>query len=64
MATGDTVYQTNEMYIATDDAGVNKGTARLQHSNGDAVTVENAVSGVQETVFDTSKTYDVIIKEH
>lgn len=64
MASGDVTYQVDEMCIATDYVGPGRGTTRLQHSNGDAVVVEHSVSGVQETVFDTSKTYDVIIKEH
>jgi len=64
MASGDTVYETDAMYIATDEVHQNVGVTRFQHSNGDAIVIENAISGVHETVFDTEKTYDVIIKEH
>lgn len=63
MASGDTVFSQTGMYLALDDSAPGKSTTKLQHSSGHVVTVEKAVSGVQETVFDTSKTYDVTVKE-
>lgn len=64
MASGDTVLEQDAMYLALDESQPGLGTTRFQHSSGVAVTVEKPASGVQETVFDAAKTYDVIIKEH
>jgi hypothetical protein len=65
MASGDVVFEKDNMYIVTNEAESGQGTTVLNASAGGSVTVVNpSGSGVHETVFDAAKTYDVIVKEH
>jgi hypothetical protein len=65
MASGDTILESTNMYLASDEAEVGHGTTQFQHStNGVVVVIQKGNSGVQETIFDASKNYDVIVKEH
>lgn len=65
MASGDTVFSGANMCLELDESEPNDNITKLRVPGpGAGVTVEIPGSGVNETVFDASLTYDVVIKEH
>ena len=62
MASGDVIVSASAAYLLKDHADVGKGTTVL-HSGVFDITVEHSRSGLNETLFDAAKNYNIVITE-